>query len=287
MQFNLIPRFHLFEIEDQPWLPHPFRTYLTDLMEIASRWFALRTPLLPLLRRLLDHAQADTIIDLCSGSSGPLRWLSPRLEEACGRPIRVILTDKYPHFDVFEAASQESGGRISYLKEPIEAEAVPSDLEGIRTLFNAFHHFRPEVGRRILADAVAKRRAIGIFEGFERTTFWLMLVLFSPLGVWALTPFIRPIQAGRLFWTYAFPVVPVMAFWDGLVSCLRTYSPKELTEMIKDLSSQEFIWEAGRIRVHGIPAHVTYLLGMPKSFEQKSSTAYNSKNFLSFQRQCR
>jgi len=264
MQFSLIPRFHLFEIEDQPWLPRPFRTYLTDLMTIASRWFALRTPLLPLLRRLLDHAKADTIIDLCSGSSGPLRWLSPRLEETCGRPIQIILTDKYPHFDVFEAASRESKGHISYWKESIDAAAVPSDFEGIRTLFNAFHHFRPDVGRRILADAVAKRRAIGIFEGFERTTFWLMLVLFSPLGVWALTPFIRPIRAGRLFWTYAVPVVPAMALWDGLVSCLRTYSPQELSEMVKDLLPQEYVWETGWIQVHGIPAHVTYLLGYAK-----------------------
>jgi hypothetical protein len=233
-------------------------------MEIASRWFALRTPLLPLLRHLLDHAGADTIIDLCSGSSGPLRWISQQLEEACSHPIRIILTDKYPHFDVFEAVSRESKGRITYRKESIDATAVPSDLEGIRTLFNAFHHFHPELGRRILADAVAKRRTIGIFEGFERTAFWLMMLLFSPLGIWILTPFIRPIRTGRLFWTYAFPVVPAMAFWDGLVSCLRTYTPQELAEMVKDLSPQEYIWETGQIQVHGIPARVTYLLGYAK-----------------------
>jgi len=175
MRFSLIPRFHLFEIEDQPWLPRPFRSHLTDLMEITSRWFALRTPLLPLLRRLLDHAKADTIIDLFSVSSGPLQWFAPRLEEVCGRPIWITLTDKHPHFGVFKAASRESKGQISYWKESIDAAAVPSDLEGIRTFFNAFHHFRPELGRRILADAAAKKRAIGIFEGFERTTFKSMV----------------------------------------------------------------------------------------------------------------
>jgi len=91
-----------------------------------------------------------------------------------------------------------------------------------------------------------------------------MLVLLSPLGVWTLTPVIRPVRAGRLFWTYAFPIIPAMAFWDGLVSCLRTYSPKELSEMVKDLSPHEYVWETGRIQVHGIPAHVTYLLGYAK-----------------------
>jgi hypothetical protein len=55
-----------------------------------------------------------------------------------------------------------------------------------------------------------------------------------------------------------------MAFWDGLVSCLRTYSPEELSEMIKDISPQEYVWKTGRIQVYGIPAHVTYLLGYAK-----------------------
>jgi len=52
--------------------------------------------------------------------------------------------------------------------EPVDATNVPADLRGARTVWNAFHHSRPEQARSILANAVADRQAIAVFEVVSR-----------------------------------------------------------------------------------------------------------------------
>jgi hypothetical protein len=55
--------------------------------------------------------------------------------------------------------------------------------------------------------------------------------------------------------------------WDGIVSCLRVYSPDELAEQIAALDPRHrdaYAWEVGRIRLGAAPAHATYLVGRPK-----------------------
>jgi hypothetical protein len=53
--------------------------------------------------------------------------------------------------------------------------------------------------------------------------------------------------------------------FDGVVSCLRTYRPPELRELIKKLSGIEYQWEAGeRSRASG-GTPITYLIGYPQA----------------------
>ena len=47
----------------------------------------------------------------------------------------------------------------------------------------------------------------------------------------AVTPLIRPLRWSRLLWTYLIPLVPVITLFEGLVSCLRTYSVQELHDL--------------------------------------------------------
>lgn len=260
-----MPRLHLFEWEDQPWFPHLWRNYMTDLLQYAFTKFAHRAAFgTRLLGRALDAAGTDEIVDLCSGSSGALLWFRQKLEEERGRPVRVVLTDKYPHVDKFEELARESGGRVSFRRESIDATAVPADLAGARTMFLSFHHFRPELARSILEDAARSRRAIVVLEGSERNAMAVAIALFAiPLVVWLLTPFVRPFRWGRLVWTYLVPVVPLAVWWDGVVSCLRTYTVAELEEMTAAIGAQDYVWEAGRARVEGTPGGSTYLLGYP------------------------
>ena len=42
-------------------------------------------------------------------------------------------------------------------------------------------------------------------------------LLFTPVYVWAATPFIRPFRLSRIFGTYVVPIVPITCWWDGLV----------------------------------------------------------------------
>jgi hypothetical protein len=188
-------------------------------------------------------------VDLCSGAGGP--WGALRREI----PVPVVLTDKYPN------RGARRGG-LRFDPGPVDATEVPVDLRGFRTLFTAFHHFRPGQARAILADAVQQGQGIGVFEISRRAPREIAVIALTWLAVLVFVPFIRPLRWSRLAWTYLLPALPIVGVFDGLVSCLRTYSPSELRELARGLDRYE--WQIGETRSASSPLTVTYLVGVPK-----------------------
>jgi len=146
---------------------------------------------------------------------------------------------------------------------PIDARAAPADLEGLRTLFLAFHHFRPADAQAVLQGAVDNGAPIAVFEPLERNLLTFVKIALSPFAALILTPFIRPYRWGRLVWTYLIPAVPFGVTFDGLVSVLRTYRPHEMRSMIEMVEGHDrYDWEIGSARA-GL-AVITFLTGSPK-----------------------
>ncbi len=258
-------RLHLFEFHDLSWYPNDWRNLLTDIMTSFAVDCKPYRPIAPKLKTALQQLNCSRIIDLCSGAAGPVDSLLEELDTVGGRPVTFTLTDKYPHMTPFEQTAAKWPDRVSFCEEPVDATNVPEELDGFRTMFSSFHHFDPETARGILQDAVHKRQGIGIFEYTERRLWpWVPSLFFGPVVLWLITPFMRPFRWRRLLWTYVIPLWMVFAFWDGLVSCLRTYLPHELEEMTADLGDGGYTWEIGRIRSFGA-CRVTYLLGVPPS----------------------
>jgi len=258
-----VRRIHLFELEDQTWFPAQIRDAGTDFVRFISDVGNPYLSIVPRLKDVLIKTDSQEILDLCSGGGGPLVGIREQLV-AAGCEVSVTLTDKFPNLPALEYMCQRSAGGIRFLEESIDATAVPTHLPGFRTLFASFHHFRPEVARRILQDAVDERRPIGVLEVTERSPVHLVPALLNPLIVLLVTPFIRPFRLSRLFWTYLIPIVPLYVLWDGAVSCLRTYSPQELQELVDGLDSNDYVWEIGREAAFPRPS-ITYLLGYPRS----------------------
>jgi hypothetical protein len=144
----------------------------------------------------------------------------------------------------------------------VDARAVPGDLDGFRTIFTAFHHFRPAEARAILADAVRRDQGIGVFEVARRAPREIAVVAFTWLGALLSAPFIRPWRWSRFLWTYLPPVLPLVGSFDGVVSCLRAYSPAELRELVRGLDTYD--WEIGDFRGGWSPLRGSYLIGVPK-----------------------
>src|SRR5712691_9799129 len=141
-------------------------------------------------------------------------------------PVPVLLSDKFPN----RAADK---GTVPFHSLAVDATAVPADLQGFRTIFTAFHHFRPSEARAILADAVRQGQGIGVFEISRRAPREIAVIALTWLAVLVFVPFIRPFRWSRLVWTYLPPVLPLVGLFDGVVSCLRTYSPAELRELLR------------------------------------------------------
>lgn len=257
----VVARVHLFEFHDLEWFPAVWRDLLTDFLSFFFKSFRPYACVAPVLAEIFDRVSEDRIVDLCSGAGQPILSILPALADEGWVPSSVTLTDKYPNLDSFRAAVSDGGGLVSCESISIDATDVPDRLTGFRTVFTAFHHFRADEARQILADAQRSGEGIGVFEFTERNwLLWTIPILCIPLMTWVCTPFIRPFRWRRLLWTYLVPVVPVIATWDGFVSNLRSYSIGELEELISDLDRSGYHWRVGRVRSIGL-SRVTCLVG--------------------------
>jgi hypothetical protein len=262
-------RVHLFEWEDQPWLPQVFRDFITDQLRYTHNE-AMREPVNAAIARrlasLLARTRTSRIVDLCAGAGGPLPAIGRILVDDLSVPVEILLTDLYPNLAAFKEIEVQSGGRVSARYEPTDATDVPHELHGLRTLFTALHHFQPAHARLILADAVRKRAPIAVFEPLERTARMVALVgLMSFLRGFTHTPRVGRLTAGRFLVTYVLPLAPAIFAWDGSVSALRTYTAEELLELATSVAGSQYDWEAGRFDVPGPFGRMptTYLVGVP------------------------
>ena len=255
-----VGRVHLVELHEQPWFPAVWRDLLTDYLSFYATVFRPYACVGPLLAEALERERTARIVDLCSGAGRPLLSLVPALQESGIRDLEVVLTDRFPNLGVLESIDG-TGAKVTYLTTPIDAADVPMSLKGFRTLFTSFHHFRPESARAILANAVDNGEGVGIFEYTERNwLIWGLPILLIPLFVWLCTPFMRPFRWRRLLWTYLVPVVPTVALWDGFVSNLRTYSVRELNDLVGQVNDDGYEWQIGNRRSLGL-SRVTYVIG--------------------------
>ena len=263
-------RLHLMEIHEQPWCPPEIRDGATDCLRAIAGWLQQYRAAVPLLQRALDAAGSTQIVDLCSGGAGPWLQLGPQLQRRLQRPVPVVLTDLYPHWQsgVYGGAAHDSRGALPvqqfiFVPFPVDATQVSPALPGFRTLFTAFHHFDPPAAQAILQSAVDQRQGIGVFEQTRRSLLGLLVMLVLPLLAWLFTPFLRPFRWSRFFWTYVIPAIPAVLLHDGLVSCLRTYEPHELRALVEPLQGSGYTWQIGRARSPLSPLGITYLVGWP------------------------
>lgn len=256
-------RLHLVELHELRWFPDVWRNLLTDVMSYFAEGFKPYHPVADRLWAAMQACGAGSIVDLCSGAGKSALTVAQELATRYHSDVSVVLTDKFPNEAAFQRAALESPGTVTTVTTPVEATDVPPELDGFRTMFTSFHHFREEAARGILAHAAERRRGIGVFEYTERNFLvWGPTLLVMPVFIWLATPLIRPFTWQRVLWTNLVPVVPLLAVWDGLVSCLRTYSPAELLALTPALGPEGYRWEAGRLRSFG-GCRVTYLLGWP------------------------
>ena len=256
-----LPRLQLFELEDQPWFPTTIRDFATDYLQFVESRFSLHKPVVPLLRDALEESGTALVLDLCSGGGGPVLAVHEELLRA-GISVRFTLTDQYPNLSAFRRLSALHPSGITFVADSVDATKVPRELPGMRTMFNAFHHFAPIQACAILECAVEAGQPIGIFEIPERSPSTIAPLLLTPLFVAVATPFIRPFMWRRLLWTYVFPLVPITCWWDGLVSQFRAYTVAEMLELTRGLEA--YNWRAGRVVIGGTVGQITYLLGIKK-----------------------
>jgi hypothetical protein len=257
-------RIQLFEIHDQAWFPSFLRDQVTDDLQVLLNIGKPYRDILALLRKGIERAGEDRVLDLCSGAGGPWRWLAQALEALEGMRIRVELSDKYPNAEA-RARLQGISTNLHYCEESVDATRVPPGLPGFRTLFTSFHHFPPARAREILSDAVRNRRGIAVFEIPGRQPLTLLLLPLVLIADIVVVPFLQPRPLAQLVWRWLVPIVPLVLLFDGIVSCLRAYSPRELRELTGGIAECGYRWEIGCLKRSFLRLPITYLVGCPSS----------------------
>jgi hypothetical protein len=213
-----------------------------------------------LLSPILKQLNIDHIIDIGSGSGGPMpEVLSQLNNEHKISNLRLTLTDLYPSSP--ELTVQNSN--IDYDSRSIDATSIPKDLKGMRTMVASFHHMKPEKAKRILESAMNAQAPICIFEisdnGFPLILNFLALPI-NFIMAFIVTLWVRPFTLAQLFFTLPIPILPLSFAWDGAVSNMRTYTLSDLNELLVGLENPHYQWTKGVISGRG---KKLYLIGMP------------------------
>ncbi|KAK4502087.1 hypothetical protein PRZ48_007898 [Zasmidium cellare] len=247
MDYNvLFPRFHLAEIEDQPWCPELLRTNTHKFL--ARFWKASTSnkgsPALQacqiLVRELggLTKASEYTFVDSCAGAGGPTPIIEPILNEQLRstghNTVQFKLTDLWPDLKAWkEVASQHKN--ISFVEFPVDATKairLSGDNKECRMYNLCFHHFDDPAAEKVLLSAVESSDAFFIFEMTHRTAPSLLNTFiinwqpfFTTIYDWWWSPL-------HLIFVYLIPLIPILTAWDGLVSCIRGRTADETWDLL-------------------------------------------------------
>jgi len=146
-------RIHLFEFEDFSWFPSWLRSCMTRLIVVMHQLLNTSKELSTLLIRALPHSSTLAIIDLCSGSGGPIIDAHQAIvQKMTNSNIQLTLSDLYP--DSILTQGLKKNENLSYYPFPVDVLNIPSDLIGVRTLIAGLHHMRPAHARTILEKAM-------------------------------------------------------------------------------------------------------------------------------------
>lgn len=253
-------RIHLFEFEDQFWCPNFIRETTTDFLFVLYGLFKTYSYAFEKINEVLDKTKVESIVDCCTGSGGPIKYLCEYLDEK-GKTAKIILTDRYPNIEKFQDLETCYPNKITGHKISIDASRLPSNLKGMRTFFSSFHHFKPNIAKEILQDAVNNNMPIGIFECTQRHPLEFFRVLLSPIMTLFLVPFAKKLTWSKFFFTYILPITPLTHMWEYFASNMRTYSPDELQNLVNSIDAPNYHWEIKKFWDKKSLTAITYLIG--------------------------
>jgi hypothetical protein len=256
-------RAHLFEFNDLPWIPSPLRQTHMEFLHQMSVQLRVYKSGFDEFSRVLERTGVRTIQALCSGDGGTTVALCRHL----GRDdIHIVLSDKFPAPERYRELEHQSGGRLGFVEESVDALDVPARLSGLRLVINAVHHFHASQVRGLLADAIAHRQPIVFLEPVRRDMLSLLrfsvvapaFCLLSSLGG------IRPASMRRLLLGAVLPVATFCFIFDGIISHLRAWKLEELREFIGQAEGHEsYDWDVRELK-GVLGSRLTFLAGTPK-----------------------
>ena len=264
-------RIQLFEFEDFSWFPTWLRTCMTNLIMVLHKMIGISDVLANLLADVLKKNNLTKIIDLGSGSGGPMPETIMKIRERHGlEEVQLVMTDLFPDLKTVQKFNQDTDDYIIYQETSVDAMNMVSAPNSLMTMMNSFHHMPPKGARKILELAQKNAQPILIYEMAENKMpliiWWFLLpisLVMLMIMVLFMTPFVRPMTWQQLVFTYLIPIIPICYAWDGQVSMPRMYSFKDLDILLEGLHNENYSWQKGHANKKNGKKMGTYLIGLP------------------------
>ncbi len=266
-------RKELFEFEDFNWFPKSIRIGMTNLIMVLHKMMGTTEVLSKLILDLRQTTDFDAIVDLGSGSGGPMPEVVKTINEAHSQhQIQLILTDLHPNADKIRMLNADPESYITYHKDPVNAANLSKAPKGLKTMIASFHHMKPSIAKRILQSASESKSPILIYEIAKNNipfVIWLLLLPISlsilVLMALVMTPFSKNLTFTQLFFTYIIPIIPLAYAWDGQASLMRTYTFEDIQMLLSDLDTSNFTWQMDDAKKANGKKLGYYVLGYPKT----------------------
>ncbi len=255
-------RIHLFEFEDLKWFPNWIRVSITRLIIVMHKKFNTSEDMAKLLSKLIKQTNNNKIIDLCSGSGGPMLDTVSKLKNIHKiENIELLLTDLYPNLEEAKKINKVDDS-ISYRITPLDATKLDTDIKGILTMVGSFHHMKPKLARKILVEAQKKKQPICIMEIHKKfpIILWWLFIPLSVILCLFVTPLVKPLTVKQIIFTYLIPIIPICFAWDAVITSGRIYRMEDLDILLQGLGNDNYIWEKGIIKGD---SEKNYLMGYP------------------------
>ncbi len=265
-------RLTLFEFEDFDWLPNVVRTGITNLIVVFHKMMGTSDVIANLILELKQHHNFSQIVDLGSGSGGPMLEVIEKVNAQSNAEMnKLILSDLHPNPTLVDKISDLNLPNVSYHRDSVDATNIAKAPDGLKTMIASFHHMNPDTARKILHSAQDNKEAILIYELAKNNIPVIVWCLLLPLSLLILvvmslvmTLFVRPVSLSQLLFTYLIPIIPLIYAWDGQASLMRTYTFEDVEELIGDMDSPDYKWTvADATKANGKKLGY-YIMGYPK-----------------------
>jgi hypothetical protein len=238
-----VNRIHAIELHERAECPAFLREAIVETLGIAHRWGHYYDSAGPVFSEFCRRSRARTILDLCSGTGEPVGSLVAALART-GSPLpKFLLSDLFPNLHAMQAVAERHAGVVEVVETSVDATCMPDGIAcDACTIVAAFHHFRPEAARRILAECVRKQRAVFVLEPFNGKLLPYLATGPAMVAAALAGPLLtrsRPLL--KALCTYVVPLIPWVGAWDGAVSALRIHRTADLLAMVAPLG-ERFEW---------------------------------------------
>ena len=236
-------RIHAFEFNDLDACPAFVRDSIVEVLGEGLRRAGVYESVADNWLEFVEQAEADTILDLCSGSGEPAAALTEACRNRGAESPRMVLTDLFPNRAAMSAVAGEDPDTLDFEPESVDATKIPPHLDyKACSIICAFHHFPPELAQAIITEQVRNNRAVFILECLPRELLRVPGMMATLAPAYFANPWrTREDRLRKFLATYVFPAVAALGAWDSVVSALRSYDENEYRAMA-EAAGGDYSW---------------------------------------------